>query len=83
MGALIPATDQRLGKLSFYINQSGSVLTSPAAIEQNDDFRVNAASDFITQYTRRQEYRALPDIIDARQGFMGPTNNGKFVKYPP
>jgi phosphatidylinositol 4-kinase len=47
MGAMIPATDQRLG-----------------AIDRHGDLNINAISDFIAQYTTRQEYRyaeALPD----------------------
>lgn len=47
MGAMIPATDQKLG-----------------AIDRHGDFNINTASDFIAQYTTRQEYKyaaALPD----------------------
>jgi phosphatidylinositol 4-kinase A len=47
MGAVIPATDQRLG-----------------AIERSREFSVNAGSDFVAQYTTRQEYRFDSSVAD-------------------
>jgi phosphatidylinositol 4-kinase len=47
MGAIIPASDTRLG-----------------AVDRHVDASINTASDFVAQYTTRQEYRyaeALPD----------------------
>ena len=44
--------------------ETSTRLISSGAIDQHSDYSINTASDFIAQYTTRQEYkyaRALPE----------------------
>lgn len=64
MGALIPQTDHKLGKpcdpVIAYV--SNNVV---GAIESIDQLNINTASDFMAQYTTRQEYRFTEALQDA------------------
>lgn len=71
MGSLIPLADYKLGKsvLSFLFVLRLNVWTG--AIDRHGDWNANTASDFIAQYTTRQEYKyadVLPDYDE------GPSN---------
>lgn len=64
MGSVIPTSDHKLGELHFL---TGSLILklipNIGAIDRHGEANINTASDFIAQYTTRQEYRyadALP-----------------------
>lgn len=57
MGAVIPMTDQRLGQSDRLMQVRIAADTSSGAIETDDNLNINTASDFMAQYTSRQEYR--------------------------
>lgn len=80
MGSAIPSSDQRLGKLKALISYSPRhhVLTkfSLGSIECNNNSIVNVASDFIAQYTTRQEYRYSEAPRPHRQGWPLPIDQG-------
>lgn len=58
LGAAIPMTDQRLRKIHTQCsNMALTDLTYVGAIENENDLRIDTASDFMAQYTSRQEYR--------------------------
>lgn len=65
MGAVVPTTDHKLGQMYCdYITKEADTDSVIGAIHRHSDFNVNTASDFIAQYTTRQEYRfagGLPD----------------------
>lgn len=57
MGSAIPNTDLKLGKSSAFGILRLLINSSSGAIDQHGDCVINTASDFITQYTTRQEYK--------------------------
>ena len=65
IGSVIPRTDQKLSKDLDSIRLAQQLISQYiGAIDRHGNFNVNTASDFIAQYTTRQEYRhaeALPD----------------------
>lgn len=77
MGSVIPSTDQRLGKRILTAWLRSRILTgSTGAIERQKDLNVNTASDFIAQYTTRQEYRFIDGLNDQDEEWLRFGNNG-------
>jgi len=64
MGALIPKTDHKLGKVICSTGHKRSLIFA-GAIEAEDQLSINTASDFMAQYTTRQEYRFTEASQDA------------------
>lgn len=64
MGSVIPASDHKLGELPHLpANPDLKLMKTSGVIDRHGDCNINTASDFIAQYTTRQEYRyadALP-----------------------
>lgn len=63
MGSVIPPTDQKLGKSPSTCEFRHRSVNDVGAIDRHGEWNVNAASNFVAQYTTRQEYRyaeALP-----------------------
>lgn len=66
MGAIIPTADQKLGEalIQTIFNRQKGLSSIKGAIDRHGGVKINTASDFIAQYTTRQEYKyadALPD----------------------
>ncbi|KAI9759442.1 MAG: phosphatidylinositol-4- kinase [Chaenotheca gracillima] len=86
MGSTAPATDQRLGMVPSKSQDEDA--NCAGAIDRHGDYNIDTASDFIAQYTTRQEYRyadALPDHDPQWLDFMHlnehrPTFSSKNVK---
>ena len=57
MGASIPGTDQRLGQQILRTCYALELIVVEGALESGNQLNINTASDFMAQYTTRQEYR--------------------------
>ncbi|KAL8874475.1 MAG: hypothetical protein Q9174_000168, partial [Haloplaca sp. 1 TL-2023] len=63
MGSMIPANDQKLAEEDAEEEEEKTAKHTIGAIDHHGDCNINTASDFIAQYTTRQEYKyvdALP-----------------------
>lgn len=75
MGSLIARSDQRLGK-SSYGHKPFLINTPPlGSIDSHGEPLVNVASDFVAQYTTRQEYRYMEASPNGR-GMVGYGDHG-------
>ena len=58
MGSAVPASDQKLGRWQEpHVHKNKQLTDLVGAIEHHGECNINTASDFIAQYTTRQEYR--------------------------
>ena len=56
-------------------------MRSTGAIERQKDLNVNTASDFIAQYTTRQEYRFIDGLNDQDEEWLRFGNNGLSIYF--
>ena len=72
MGATIPTTDQKLGSVIGTDCERYKILIGAlGAIDRHGDCNINTASDFIAQYSTRQEYRYADPLPENRQSHVG------------
>ena len=72
IGATIPTTDQKLGVVGTVSGRYRILIGALGAIDRHGDCNINTASDFIAQYSTRQEYRYADAL---------PENNQSHVRY--
>ena len=76
---MIPSTDQKLGEQSVCQSKWLAIeLKSPlGAIDRHGDCNINTASDFVAQYTTRQEYRYAEALPGIERALLSP--NGRIL----
>ena len=78
IGATIPTTDHKLGSVvDTEPERYGILIGLLGAIDRHGDCNINTASDFIAQYSTRQEYRyadALPENKESHVGYLRTSN---------
>jgi phosphatidylinositol 4-kinase len=78
MGSKIPGGDQRLGMLTETFNLHSHANISDS-IDNHGNMLVNVSSDFIAQYTTRQEYRySEKSAVSDRDGWPLKSSQGRY-----
>lgn len=70
MGSQIPSSDQKLSKISFP-KVSALLTLFSGVVKRHGDWNLNTASDFIAQYTNRQEYRHVDTLLYDDDRYLG------------
>lgn len=80
IGATIPTTDQKLGSVVGTESERYRILIIElGAIDRHGDCNINMASDFIAQYSTRQEYRYADALPDNKQTHVGYLRTGNYT----
>ena len=81
IGATIPTTDQKLGSVIGTGSERYRMLIgSLGAIDRHGDCNINTASDFIAQYSTRQEYRYADAFPETKQSHVGYLRTGNYTR---
>ena len=77
MGSYISAADHKLGKIIALFFALCPTNTFEAVTDRHGDCNINTASDFVAQYTSRQEYKYADDLPNSTQSWDEPVQMSK------